>query len=107
MANTTTVLGRAVQNTGLDADSIWSTDLPKFLQDASLSSLIFKLSRASDVLVIRKGMTTEPRVFDRDNVAANECVGKFGPGSGINPVIKITDCTFSVAANAVVILHFG
>lgn len=105
MANTTTVLGRSVQITGLDADWIWSTDLPAQLRDCSLVGVKLKLSAATDVFVLRSGSTTGPRVFQRDNIGQTQCLGRFGPSSGINPVIKISDCTFSVPGNAIVMLE--
>jgi hypothetical protein len=65
-----------------------------------------KLSAATDVVVLRNGTTAGPRVFQRDNVGQTLCFGEFGPVSGINPVLKISDCTFGTPANAVVMLEF-
>jgi hypothetical protein len=106
MANTTTVFGRMVEITGLDSNWVWSVDLPVYLQNSQLRRVKFRASAATDVLVIRAGSTTGPRVFQRDNVAQTQCMGEFGPQSGINPALAIADCTLSVAANASVMLEF-
>jgi hypothetical protein len=107
MANTTTVLGRVVEITGLDSNWVWSTDLPEILRGMSLLRVRVKLSAATDVVVLRSGSTSGPRIFQRDNVGQTQCMAEFGPSSGINPAIAIADCTFGTAANAIIMLEFG
>jgi hypothetical protein len=106
MANTTVVLGKTVEITGLDTDWVWSTDLPVYLRGRPLSGVVVKPSAATDVVTLRTGSVSGPRCWWSDGSFQNQRQGYFGPDSGIDPAIKISECSFTTVANAVIMLNF-
>lgn len=106
MANTTTVFGRHVEITGLDANWSWDTDLPAHLKSAPLRRVRLRLSAAGDAFVLRAGSITGPRVWARDATFQTGVFAEFGPNSALNPSFAIADCTFTTPASASVIMEF-
>ena len=109
MANTTAINGRFIQITGLDADWLYSSDLPVALQSGlSVKSIQFNPSAASDVMVINEGGINGASIFHvKCTGDTDQRIKYFNPPTRMQPVIDISDCTLGTAANAKVIIEIG
>jgi hypothetical protein len=106
MANTTTTTGKVVTVTGLDADWIWSTDLPAQLQDKPLASVQFNPHATGDIFVLRNSSLTGAKVFYAKCTAdTDQRVKYFTREEGISPAFESTDLTIG-GATAMLILTF-
>ena len=110
MANTTTMSESFIQVTGLDADWVASTDTP--YSQVKLKSIMFEPSAAGDIMVIKEGSATGPRLFYASCASGNDqkiryYAGIDGQGQWCNPFIDISDCTVSTAANASVSIEIA
>ena len=102
MANTTTRTGRFITITGLDDDWWGNVALGAAVE---LLAVQFVPSAASDRMIIRNGGLDNAVIFDSGVTANTNPLRVDMPGSQYcNPVIDISDCTLSTAANAKVML---
>jgi len=106
MANTTTSTGKVVTVTGLDADWIWSTDLPDQLKNKPLASVQYSPHAVGDVFVLRNSSLTGAVAFSVKCTAdTDQRVKYFTRDEGINPAFESTDLTIG-GATAKLILTF-
>lgn len=105
MANTTTITGKQILITGLDADWLWGTAIGSTA--ARLRSITFIPSAANDRMIVHEGGIDGAELFDTGIVSGTDARTKYFGDNGFwcNPVIDISDCTLSAAANAKVILE--
>lgn len=104
MANTTTITGKQISITGLDADWLWTTAIGS--SGCYLKSITFIPSAANDRMLIHEGGIDGAEVFDTGIVSGTDARTKyFDRGHKCAPVIDISDCTLGTAANAKVILE--
>lgn len=108
MANTTIIGQNAVEITGLDSDWDGDQSLPDYLKGAPIDSIQFSPSGANDVFQIHAAGKDGPRIMmvkctgDTDQRAKYYYNGRM-----TRPYIAISECTFSAAASAMVIIVFA
>jgi len=106
MANTTVTTGKIVNVTGLDADWIWSTDLPAHLQDKPLASVEYSPHGANDVFVLRNGSVTGAKCFHvKCTGDTDQRVRYYTRDEAVSPAFESSDLTIG-GANALLILTF-
>lgn len=110
MANTTTVSGHTITITGLDADWYLSNDLADWATTGlMLVSIIFHPSAQDDIMIIRDvTLTTGAIMFYGEAANAYETNVRYYPGNRrFYPTIDISQCTFTTAAEAYVLMDFN
>lgn len=108
MANTTLHGNGIVQITGLDADWRWDDDGGfDSIQGLKVQSIQFNPSAANDVMIVRDGGIDAAPLLDSNPTGTAPVEQTFeNGGKWCKPVIDISDCTFSNAANAKVIIYY-
>lgn len=109
--NTTTVStnNRSITITGLDDDWHWSVELDgeaREVEHGQIWAIIFYPSAADDRMVIHDGGIDTGVVFDSWPTADDDDprIIYYPPGTKVELVIDITDCTLSTPASAQVII---
>lgn len=106
MANATTTGRGTIVITGLDADWLYTTD-GGFDADIGclVSSIQFLPSAANDIMQVHDGGIDSALIFDSGPSGGTAPIFKnFDPPRWVRPYIDISDCTFTTAANAKVII---
>ena len=105
MANTTTISGKQILITGLDADWLWATAIGSTA--CYLRSVTFIPSAANDRFILHDGGIDAAELFDTGIVSGTDARTKYFADRGHRciPTIDISDCTLGTAANCKVILE--
>jgi hypothetical protein len=106
MANVTTVGTNQIQITGLDADWSWEDDTD-FIAGIWVRSIQFLPSAANDIMIIHDKTIDGADIFNTGPTGGTAPILEpEGIPVKMYPVIDISDCTFTTAANAKVIIDY-